>query len=82
MHNRKPHNPVYDTKEWKRLRRHVLAEHRRIAGSWCPGLDGTGHPAHDLTVDHLVPLARGGSLLDLGNVAVLCRSCNGRKRHG
>jgi 5-methylcytosine-specific restriction endonuclease McrA len=32
----------------------------------------------DLTVDHIVPLSRGGSS-DLSNLQTLCRSCNGIK---
>jgi 5-methylcytosine-specific restriction endonuclease McrA len=32
----------------------------------------------DLTVDHIVPLSRGG-LSELSNMQTLCRSCNGIK---
>jgi 5-methylcytosine-specific restriction endonuclease McrA len=32
----------------------------------------------DLTVDHIVPLSRGGSS-DLSNLQTLCRTCNGIK---
>ena len=35
--------------------------------------------AADLTVDHVVPLAAGGAPFDIGNTAVLCRSCNSTK---
>lgn len=34
----------------------------------------------DLTVDHLIPLTRGGTNWP-ANLAPACRSCNGRKRH-
>ncbi len=33
---------------------------------------------YDLTVDHVVPLSKGGKL-EPGNVVVLCRSCNSKK---
>lgn len=33
---------------------------------------------HDLTVDHLIPLAAGGTS-DASNLRVLCRRCNGMK---
>lgn len=58
---------------WQRLAARVLAQHRAENGDWCPGWRTPAHPATDLTVDHVDPrsLARG--------VAVLCRSCNGRK---
>ena len=34
-----------------------------------------------LTLDHLVPLASGGSVNDPCNLVVLCRRCNSSKRH-
>ncbi len=37
------------------------------------------HPAADLTVHHVVPLAAGGGPFDIANTAVLCRSCNSTK---
>ncbi|HWU23253.1 MAG TPA: HNH endonuclease [Nocardioides sp.] len=36
------------------------------------------HAASDLTADHVVPKARGGSD-DPENIQVLCRGCNSRK---
>lgn len=32
----------------------------------------------DLTIDHIVPVSRGGTN-DMGNLQVLCRSCNSKK---
>ena len=37
------------------------------------------NPSLPWTVDHVVPLAAGGAPFDIGNCAVLCRSCNSRK---
>ena len=38
------------------------------------------HPSSDLTDDHVVPLAAGGAPFDIGNSAVLCRSCSSTRR--
>lgn len=35
---------------------------------------------NDLTVDHIIPLAKGGTN-DLSNFHTLCRRCNSQKKH-
>ena len=77
--NRSRHNTLYSTRAWQRLSARVLRAWRGQHGNWCPGYQRVAHPASDLTVDHLVPLAVGGAPLDIGNLAVLCRSCNSTK---
>jgi hypothetical protein len=57
----------------------VLRAWRGEHGDWCPGYERPAHRASDLTVDHVVPLAAGGAPFDIGNTAVLCRSCNSTK---
>ena len=76
---RSRHNALYSTREWQRLSARVLRAWRGEHGNWCPGYGRDAHPASDLTVDHVVPLAAGGAPLDIGNCAVLCRSCNSTK---
>ena len=70
---------MYSTRAWQRLSGRVLRAWRGQHGSWCPGYQRDAHPAADLTVDHVVPLAAGGAPFDIGNGAVLCRSCNATK---
>jgi len=77
--NRSRHNASYDTRAWQRLSARVIARHRGQYGNHCPGYQRDPHPAIDLTADHIVPLAAGGAPLDIGNLAVLCRSCNSTK---
>ncbi len=40
---------------------------------------GNKTPARDLTMDHIVPLARGGES-SKGNLAACCKECNNLKR--
>ena len=77
--NRSRHNALYSTRAWQRLSARVLRAWRGEHGNWCPGYERPAHPAADLTVDHVVPLAAGGAPFDIGNCAVLCRSCNSTK---
>jgi 5-methylcytosine-specific restriction protein A len=77
--NRSRHNALYSTRAWQRLSARVLRAWRGEHGNWCPGYQRDAHPASDLTVDHVVPLAAGGAPFDIGNCAVLCRSCNSTK---
>ena len=51
--------------------RELIPPDQRIACVECRSTD-------DLTIDHHVPIARGGGN-DPGNLRVLCRSCNSRK---
>jgi 5-methylcytosine-specific restriction protein A len=80
--NRSRHNALYSTRAWQRLSARVLRAWRGEHGNWCPGYQRDAHPAADLTVDHVVPLAAGGASFDIGNCAVLCRSCNSTKGAG
>ncbi|MFN0073047.1 MAG: HNH endonuclease [Chloroflexota bacterium] len=56
--------------DWLRVSRAAIA-----AQPWCSACLATD----DLTADHIIPLSRGGQS-DAGNIQVLCRACNSRKR--
>ncbi len=70
---------MYSTRAWQRISARVLRAWRGEHGNWCPGYQRPAHPARDLTVDHVVSLSVGGAPFDIGNTAVLCRSCNSTK---
>lgn len=58
--------------EWERLSKRMRSE----PGACCALCGSTEH----LSVDHLVPLARGGELLPgPDGLRLLCRSCNSRR---
>ena len=82
LSNRSRHNALYSTRAWQRLSGRVLRAWRGQHGNWCPGYRRPAHAAADLTVDHVMPLAAGGAPFDIGNCAVLCRSCNSTKGAG
>lgn len=58
----------YDS-QWQQLSRYA-----RAAQPWCSRCGSS----KDLTADHIVPLASGGSST-LSNIQVLCRKCNSSK---
>ena len=43
---------------------------------WC----GNSFPPAELTMDHIVPIARGGTS-SRGNVVPACKECNNRKKY-
>ncbi|WP_429216421.1 HNH endonuclease [Kitasatospora sp. MAP12-9] len=66
---------------WVQLRNSILADYIAAHGGYCNGYQVDIHyvDTTQLTVDHIVPKARGGTD-DRSNLQVLCRACNSRKR--
>lgn len=65
---------LYNSAAWKQARRAVLSRDNgecQIKLACCRG-------AAD-SVDHIVPIEKGGALLDLGNLRAACRPCNSAK---
>jgi len=52
---------------------------RRLAKGICYYC-GRRVPANELTMDHVVPIARGGRSVK-GNVVPACKPCNNKKKH-
>jgi 5-methylcytosine-specific restriction endonuclease McrA len=72
------HNSAYDSGEWRRLRAEAIQAHVERYGWLCIGDDQHGaHQTTDLTVDHPVALANGGTHDQ--ELHVCCRSSNSRK---
>lgn len=63
----------------RKVRRRVVERWVKTHGYICPGYKRQPHASHDLTAEHIVPVADGGST-SADNMTVLCRSCN--SRHG
>jgi 5-methylcytosine-specific restriction endonuclease McrA len=64
-------NPIYNTKQWKEVRRLVLEEDGEC--HWCR-LHGKRTKATQ--VDHIIELDRGGDPYDRSNLVPSCASCN------
>lgn len=62
---------------WRQLRTRVLAEetHCALCGQQPDPTAGTYHDRYPV-VDHLIPVARGGSEYDRSNLTLMCRGCN------
>ncbi|NVL90960.1 MAG: HNH endonuclease [Desulfobacterales bacterium] len=52
---------------------------RRLAGGLCYYCGGSFSPK-DLTMDHIVPMVRGGKSTK-GNVVPACKECNNKKKY-
>lgn len=77
----RPHSerrPEYTYAERQR-RAEAVRAWRAEFGDWCPGYGVPAHKSADLTADHVVSVRAGGA--EQGALTVLCRSCNGRKKH-
>lgn len=60
------------------LRRTAWWQRKRAEGR-CHYCEETFSPT-ELTMDHLIPLVRGGKSIK-GNVVVACKSCNSKKKY-
>jgi len=65
------HRSVYATQAWKRCRLVIL---ERDGHACQVRFDNCQHKAD--TVDHIVPVSRGGSWYDFDNLRAACRTCN------
>jgi 5-methylcytosine-specific restriction endonuclease McrA len=75
-------SPMHRSSAWQRTSHRMLRAHMIAHGPWCPG--DAYHAAHvswDLTIDHIVPLSRGGAEFDPSNLRVLCRGANTAAAH-
>jgi 5-methylcytosine-specific restriction protein A len=67
------------TQAWRTAAAAAVAEHRAAHGDWCQGWGVLAHASSDLTADHAVPKAAGGTD-EQSNIQILCRGCNARKQ--
>jgi Restriction endonuclease len=64
---------------WRRLRAELIGKWVAEYGYVCPGWQRPSHTARELTLDHVIPLSKGGASHP-DNLRVLCKSCNSAKR--
>jgi len=69
---------VQREREKARVLRETAWWRRRVQRGICAYCGGT-FPARDLTMDHVVPIARGGRSVK-GNVVASCKPCNTAKK--
>jgi len=75
MKNKGVDRKFYDTARWKRLRKMILNRD----GGLCQECKRNGKITVGVHVDHIVPIRKGGSLDDMENLVLLCRSCHAKK---
>ncbi|MBF0235663.1 MAG: HNH endonuclease [Desulfamplus sp.] len=68
-HEKQKARELRNSQWWKRRRSQGICH-------YCGG----GFPPKELTMDHLVPIARGGRSVK-NNVVPCCKDCNTKKRH-
>jgi 5-methylcytosine-specific restriction endonuclease McrA len=71
--HKRPERAWRHSPAWARLRRAVIAEEPA-----CRACGSTAKPV----VDHIVPVAEGGPILDRANVRRLCEACHHRRARG
>jgi 5-methylcytosine-specific restriction endonuclease McrA len=62
----------------KRRKRRTLLLRDGASCAYCGRPAGTGEPFSRLTIDHVIPVSRGGTDA-LTNLRVACRACNRAK---
>ena len=71
-------------KYWLEVRRNYLNKFEKLTCVYCGKtdlkLDGNKYPLKQVaTIDHVVPLSKGGAMYDESNFVVACYKCNQRK---
>ncbi|NIA19559.1 MAG: HNH endonuclease [Xanthomonadaceae bacterium] len=79
MHIDKDERHVAREREKARNLRRSTWWHNKLAAGICHYCQQKCRP-EDLTMDHIVPLSRGGKS-NKGNVVPCCKTCNNRKKH-
>jgi len=62
---------LYDTPQWRRLRRRYITAH-----PLCEDCEAAGRLTPAQEIHHMKPVVQGGGFLDEGNLRALCQSCH------
>lgn len=68
---RQPHELLYNTARWQRVRMFVLRRHPACQAEGCRSLASE--------VDHIQPISEGGAQWHESNLQALCKPCHTRK---
>ena len=70
----KSNNYIYKSRQWRKLRQIVLHKH-----PICVMCEQKNRYTTANTIDHILPINKGGAKLSLENLQGLCSTCHNRK---
>ena len=70
----KSNSKIYTSRQWRKLRQYVL--HRQPICVHC--VQKNRYTTAN-TIDHILPINKGGAIWDIENLQALCSSCHNKK---
>ena len=70
----KSNNYIYKSRQWRKLRQIVLHKH-----PICVMCEQKNRYTTANTIDHILPINKGGAVWSINNLQALCSSCHNKK---